>query len=131
MVHMTNTMFKSSMPGMDDIMRQNPDLMHQFNTAAVNSMGKTNPGFTGFMNNIMNPEPQPNNNGPLPPPIKTQEHKLQSRRKVEENEFINNCECCSSDCNCTRCGCGDVDNCVDCDCCETECTTDAEHCLCS
>ena len=24
MVHMTNTMFKSAMPGMDDIMRQNP-----------------------------------------------------------------------------------------------------------
>ena len=26
MVHMTNTMFKSSMPGMDDILKQNPDL---------------------------------------------------------------------------------------------------------
>ena len=26
MLHMTNTMFKSSMPGMDDIMRQNPEL---------------------------------------------------------------------------------------------------------
>ena len=25
LVHMTNTMFKSSMPGMDDIMRQNPN----------------------------------------------------------------------------------------------------------
>ena len=30
MVHMTNSMFKSAMPGMDDIMRQNPDLMQQF-----------------------------------------------------------------------------------------------------
>ena len=30
MLHMTNTMFKSSMPGMDDIMRQNPELMQQF-----------------------------------------------------------------------------------------------------
>ena len=53
MVHMTNTMFKSAMPGMNDIMRQNPDLMHQFTQAAVNSMGDTNPGFTGFMNNAM------------------------------------------------------------------------------
>ena len=35
MVHMTNTMFKSSMPGMDDIMRQNPELMQQFTQAAV------------------------------------------------------------------------------------------------
>ena len=53
MVHMTNTMFKSSMPGMDDIMRQNPELMQQFTQAAVNSMGNTNPGFSGFMNNFM------------------------------------------------------------------------------
>jgi len=52
MVHMTNSMFKSSMPGMDDIMRQNPDLMHQFTNAAVNSMGQTNPGFGGFMNSL-------------------------------------------------------------------------------
>ena len=33
MLHMTNTMFKSSMPGMDDIMRQNPELMQQFTKA--------------------------------------------------------------------------------------------------
>jgi len=53
MLHMTNTMFKSSLPGMDDIMRQNPELMQKFTQAAVNSMGNTNPGFTGFMNNVM------------------------------------------------------------------------------
>jgi hypothetical protein len=50
MIHMTNTMFKSSMPGMDDIMRQNPDLMNQFTQAAVNSMGRENPGLGNFMN---------------------------------------------------------------------------------
>jgi len=62
MVHMTNTMFKSAMPGMDDIFRQNPDLMKHFQSAAVNSMGNTNPGFAGFMNNVMEsniPPPQP------------------------------------------------------------------------
>ena len=53
MLHMTNTMFKSSMPGMDDIMRQNPDLMREFSKAAVNTMGKSNPGLGGFMSNIM------------------------------------------------------------------------------
>jgi len=53
MVHMTNTMFKSSMPGMDDIMRQNPELMQHFTQAAVNTMGETNPGFSGFMNEVM------------------------------------------------------------------------------
>ena len=74
MVHMTNTMFKSAMPGMDDILRQNPDLMRSFQNAAVNSMAQTNPGFSGFMSNIANPA---NNNygdrgmGP-PPPLATQ-----------------------------------------------------------
>ena len=72
MVHMTNTMFKSAMPGMDDILRQNPDLMRQFQTAAVNSMSQTNPGFGGFMNNIMNPEPQVSMGGGPPPPMATQ-----------------------------------------------------------
>ena len=49
MIHMTNTMFKSAIPGMDDIMRQNPDLMNQFTKAAVNSMENTSPGLGGFM----------------------------------------------------------------------------------
>jgi hypothetical protein len=68
MVHMTNTMFKSSMPGMDDIFRQNPDLMRSFQNAAVNSMSQTNPGFSGFMNNLMSPN---QGQGP-PPPLATQ-----------------------------------------------------------
>jgi len=73
MLHMTNTMFKSSMPGMDDIMRQNPDLMRQFQNAAVNSMGQSNPGFGGFMSGLMNPEPDiPMGRGPPPPPMATQ-----------------------------------------------------------
>ena len=96
MVHMTNSMFKSSMPGMDDIMRQNPDLMQQFTSAAVNSMGQTNPGLGGFMGSMMGgqgqqgqqqqPQPQqqqqprynpnqqftPQSNGVPPPPIATQ-----------------------------------------------------------
>ena len=53
MLHMTNTMFKSSMPGMDDIMRQNPELMQQFTNAAMNSMNQSNPGFGGFMSGVM------------------------------------------------------------------------------
>ena len=72
MVHMSNTMFKSAMPGMDDILRQNPDLMRQFQTAAVNSMAGSNPGFAGFMGGLMGGEPQvPQGRGP-PPPMATQ-----------------------------------------------------------
>jgi hypothetical protein len=72
MVHMTNTMFKSAMPGMDDILRQNPDLMRSFQSAAVNSMAQSNPGFSGFMSGVMQGEPQvPQGRGP-PPPMATQ-----------------------------------------------------------
>lgn len=72
MVHMTNTMFKSAMPGMDDILRQNPDLMRSFQNAAVNSMAQTSPGFSGFMSNMMNPDPRPSQGMGPPAPLATQ-----------------------------------------------------------
>lgn len=89
MVHMTNTMFKSSMPGMDDIMRQNPELMQQFTQAAVNSMGQQNPGFGGFMNNMMQNQQRPMppaNVAPGPPPaaMKTRVDKSQ-RAQIPRN----------------------------------------------
>ena len=84
MLHMTNTMFKSSIPGMDDIMRQNPELMEQFTKAAVNQMGQSNPGFGNFMGGVMNdrqqarqsqrynePPPHVMNNGRPPSPLET------------------------------------------------------------
>lgn len=81
MVHMTNTMFKSSMPGMDDIMKQNPELMQQFTQAAVSSMGESSPGLGNFMNSFMpgsasGPAPPPNM-GPPPPAVNTQANKTQ------------------------------------------------------
>ena len=66
MVHMSNTLFKSSMPGMDDIMRQNPELMKQFTQAAVNTMGESNPGFGGFMNGLFNNGPKEPLKNPAP-----------------------------------------------------------------
>jgi len=67
MLHMTNTMFKSAMPGMDDIMRQNPELMQQFTAAAVNSMSQTRPGFGNFMGDLMGPGPQGQGQSQGPP----------------------------------------------------------------
>jgi hypothetical protein len=90
MVHMTNTMFKSAMPGMDDIMRQNPELMQQFTQAAVNSMGETSPGFGGFMNNFVGennqraPPPPNTSRGPPPVPMRTHVNKSQ-RSQVPTN----------------------------------------------
>jgi hypothetical protein len=95
MLHMTNTMFKSALPGMDDIMRQNPELMQQFTQAAVNSMSSSNQaqglngrgsgtggggagaGFTSFMSDIMGGGGGGGGGGsnmpsrPPPPPVAT------------------------------------------------------------
>ena len=86
MVHMTNTMFKSSMPGMDDILRQNPDLMKSFQSAAVNSMSDSNPGLSGFMNNMMN------SGMPPPPPEQTQSRPnfTNDGRAFQENMNMDN-----------------------------------------
>ena len=76
MFHLSNTMFKSSIPNMGDIMQQNPDLMKQFAKAAVGSMAGVNqqpqqPSMGSGMPNFMNPSPQviqqpsrPEMNGP-------------------------------------------------------------------
>lgn len=70
MIHMSNTLFKSAMPSMDDVFRQNPDLMRSFQSAAVNSMGGSNPGLAGFMNSVSGSFGQdlPNELGSGPPP---------------------------------------------------------------
>ena len=54
MFHLTNTMFKTSLPGMNDIMRQNPDLMKQFASAAASSVGQQSPGFSNLMGDMFN-----------------------------------------------------------------------------
>lgn len=73
MLHMTNSMFKSAMPGMDDVLRQNPDLAQQFQRAAMDSMGSSNPGFSGFMNTMSGqPSSQPSTSHAPPPPMATQ-----------------------------------------------------------
>ena len=51
MFHVTNTYFKSKVPGMDDILRNNPELMKQFATAAANQAG---PGFGQFVGAALN-----------------------------------------------------------------------------
>ena len=66
MFHLTNTMFKSSLPAMGDIMKQNPDLMQQFAKATVNSMGNQEPEFSNLMNNMINTQAKPNRQ-PMPP----------------------------------------------------------------
>ena len=81
MFHLQNTMFKSSLPGMDDILKQNPELMKQFASAAVGSMnapggGGAPPGMAGMMRgmgfpgmggpSVQTPKQQPPRRPPSP-----------------------------------------------------------------
>ena len=67
MFHLTNTMFKTSLPGMGEVFKQNPDLMNQFAKATVNTMGQSEPGFANFMGDVMGAR-QEQNSRPQPPP---------------------------------------------------------------
>lgn len=51
MFHLTQSIFKTSIPGVGDIMKQNPDLMNQFAKAAANA--SSSPGFGNFMGGMM------------------------------------------------------------------------------
>jgi hypothetical protein len=63
-VNFTNKALSTSVPGFNDVIRQNPDLMKAFTDATVNSMSEKSPGFA-FANNIVNENERPR--GPPPP----------------------------------------------------------------
>lgn len=50
MFHMTNSMFKSQMPGLDQVLKQNPELAKQFAAATANTMQQntSNPMMSGL-----------------------------------------------------------------------------------
>ena len=48
MFHLTNTMFKTNLPGFDQVMKQNPDLMKQFASATANTMAQNGNDKTGM-----------------------------------------------------------------------------------
>ena len=58
MFHLTNTMFKSSLPGMGDMLKNNPDLMKKFAKVAMDSVNNTNNNSNDDIDNI----PMPNYN---------------------------------------------------------------------
>lgn len=52
--HLTSNMSKSMMPNlMNNVMKQNPDLMRQFQNATLNTMSQANPGMAQFMSSNM------------------------------------------------------------------------------
>jgi len=63
MYHLTNSMFKNSVPGMEEIMKQNPDLMKQFASAAINQMQGEEKQAAEMFSNFA----PMSSNGPPPP----------------------------------------------------------------
>lgn len=68
MFHLTNTMFKSSLPGLDQVMKQNPDLMKQFAAATANTMHQSGTDQTGMSGMFSNMFSNQNNGRAMPPP---------------------------------------------------------------
>jgi hypothetical protein len=66
MFHLTNTMFKTSLPQMKDVFKQNPDLMKQFAGATANTMAQSGNDKTGMSSMFSNMFGSVNNN--IPPP---------------------------------------------------------------
>lgn len=71
MFHMTNTMFKTQMPGLDQVLKQNPDLMRQFAAATANTMqqntAQTNPLMSGVSGLFANMFSGPSQSQATPP----------------------------------------------------------------
>ena len=85
MFHLTNTMFKSSLPGLDQVMKQNPDLMRQFAGATAKTMndsGNDKTGLSGMFSNMFNNGQQSNN---MPPPPNRQHDT--SRQNMSQNQM--------------------------------------------
>lgn len=75
MYHLTKTMFRSSLPNMNDVLKQNPNLMKEFASATANTMAKNdNTGMAGMFGNFFGgagsggPSPFNNTQGSQQPP---------------------------------------------------------------
>ena len=83
MCHVTNTMFKSRMPGMDDILRNNPNLAREFAQAAARE--SVGPGFANFMS-LGRPGGGGGGGGGGPPPEMRQQPMREAAPPMEESE---------------------------------------------
>ena len=84
MFHLTNTMFKSSLPGLDEVMKQNPDLMRQFASATATTMknsGNDQTGMSGMFANMFG-----NNQGgsSMGPPQSVPQTRMKSPDNIDD-----------------------------------------------
>lgn len=85
-MNITNKVLSSATPGINDVMKQSPEIMKMFTKATVDAMSQQNPGFN-FANTMFNKDDQPNTLfGPPPVAVET---KLQppSQRPMNNMQF--------------------------------------------
>ena len=81
-------MFKSALPGMDDIMRQSRFDEPIHSRGNEFSMEQNQPGLSNFMNDFGGQPPSPRQPTPIPLPI-ADKWKLNIRRLLDQNERRN------------------------------------------
>jgi len=100
MFHLTKTMFKTSLPSMQDVFKQNPNLMKEFAGATAKTMSQNdNTGmasmFSGLFGGVGSGTPPPQNNvnsgnRPTPQPGGNSTHKM--RGPTNMDDIINQLE---------------------------------------
>lgn len=88
MFHLTKTMFRSSLPNMDDVLKSNPNLMKQFASATANTMAQNDKtGMAGMFSGMFggNAPPQPANYSNQP-----QKHQMRGPSNIDS--IINDLE---------------------------------------
>ena len=94
MFHLTNSMFKTSIPGLDQVLKQNPELMKQFAAATANTMAQqqkqSNGPFAGLASMFGgmfgggNSEPQEEPRDPGPTNVKFTNTKMRGPSNVDD-----------------------------------------------
>lgn len=88
MFHLTNSMFKTSLPQMGDVLKNNPDLMKQFASATANTMAQSGTDKTGMSNMFANmfgasPQKVPNSSMKGPSNIHSLMNTLEDDNRIE------------------------------------------------
>lgn len=99
MFHLTKTMFRSSLPNMNDVLRQNPNLMKDFASATANTMAKNdNTGMAGMFGNFFGgagsggPSPFGNSSSAQPPQPSNKGRPTQMTGPTDMDNIINELE---------------------------------------
>lgn len=87
MLHLTNTMFKSNLPGFDQVLKTNPDLMKQFASATANTMAQNGEptGMANMFGNMFKGGSQPSS-PPKSPKMKGPSNLDDILRSIENDD---------------------------------------------